>query len=117
MEKLLLFAGTTEGRELAEFLDRQGVSCHVCAATEYGGQLLDEGTCGHKIHSGRLDEAGMEALMRQEEIRMAVDATHPYAAQVSRQIRALCGILQYTGSLSENRMPVSASSAGRRGGG
>ena len=44
MEKLLLFAGTTEGRELAEFLDRQGVSCHVCAATEYGGQLLDDRT-------------------------------------------------------------------------
>ena len=90
MEKLLLFAGTTEGRELAEFLDRQGVSCHVCAATEYGGQLLDEGTCGHKIHSGRLDEAGMEALMRREEIRMAVDATHPYAAAVSSNIREAC---------------------------
>ena len=86
----MLFAGTTEGRELAEFLDRQGVSCHVCAATEYGGQLLDEGTCGHKIHSGRLDEAGMEALMRQEEIRMAVDATHPYAAAVSSNIREAC---------------------------
>lgn len=91
MEKLLLFAGTTEGRELAEFLERQGVSCHVCVATEYGEQLIDEKTSGHRVYSGRLDQNEMEILMKREGIRVAVDATHPYAAVVSANIRAACG--------------------------
>ncbi len=90
MEKLLLFAGTTEGRELAEFLERQGVSCHVCVATEYGEQLIDEKTSGHRVYSGRLDQNEMAALMEREGIRVAVDATHPYAAVVSANIRAAC---------------------------
>lgn len=90
MEKLLLFAGTTEGRELAEFLERQGVSCHVCVATEYGEQLIDEKTSGHRVYSGRLDQNEMEILMKREGIRVAVDATHPYAAVVSANIRAAC---------------------------
>ncbi|MDD2959057.1 MAG: precorrin-6A reductase [Lachnospiraceae bacterium] len=90
MNKLLLFAGTTEGRELAEFLDRQGVACDVSTATEYGGHLLEESTAGHDIHSGRLSEEEMEGLIDQEQITMVVDATHPYAVLVSDNIRAVC---------------------------
>lgn len=36
MKNILLFAGTTEGRLLAEYLIHQPVSLHVCVATEYG---------------------------------------------------------------------------------
>ncbi len=88
MSELLLFAGTTEGRELAEFLERQGMSCHICVATEYGEALLDhEATC-HKIHAGRLTAPEMEQMMREYAITDVVDATHPYAAVVSDNIRA-----------------------------
>ena len=90
MNKLLLFAGTTEGRMLAEFLERQGISCDVCVATEYGEQLLDEHASHHRIHAGRLDQEEMEALMRQQGITITVDATHPYAAVVSENIKEAC---------------------------
>ena len=39
-EKLCLFAGTTEGRQLAELLG-PAVPLTVCVATEYGEVLLD----------------------------------------------------------------------------
>lgn len=90
MKSLLIFAGTTEGRELAEFLDRQGVSCDVCVATEYGEQLLDENTTGHRIHRGRLTEAEMAELMERRQTELTVDCTHPYAAVVSENIRKAC---------------------------
>lgn len=90
MNKLLLFAGTTEGRELAEFLERQEIFCDICVATEYGEWLLDEKTSGHRIHAGRLEEAQMRDLMEQERITHVVDATHPYAAAVSENIQAAC---------------------------
>lgn len=90
MNNLLIFAGTTEGRELAEFLERQGVSCDVCVATEYGEQLLDENTTGHRIHRGRLTEDEMTELMARQRIELTVDCTHPYAAVVSENIRNAC---------------------------
>ena len=43
MCKILLFGGTTEGRELAAFLNTQPCETTVCVATEYGQALLPEG--------------------------------------------------------------------------
>ena len=42
MCKVIVFAGTTEGREIAEFLERRQIPGHICVATEYGEQLLPE---------------------------------------------------------------------------
>lgn len=52
--RIFLFAGTTEGRQLAGYLKRQQIPCRVMAATEYGGWLLD----GSSGETGRKDEAG-----------------------------------------------------------
>ena len=43
MPKLCVFAGTTEGREIAEFLAEQSADVTVCVATEYGETLLPQG--------------------------------------------------------------------------
>ena len=42
MCKVIVFAGTTEGRQLAQFLEKRQVPAHICVATEYGEQLLGE---------------------------------------------------------------------------
>ena len=42
MCNICVFAGTTEGRELVEFLAGQPVQATVCVATEYGETLLPE---------------------------------------------------------------------------
>ena len=86
MYKVLLFAGTTEGRELCGYLAGCGVQVTACVATEYGQTLID-GQPNVRVHSGRLDEEQMEALMRQD-FSMVIDATHPYAAVVSENILA-----------------------------
>ena len=41
--KILIYAGTTEGRRLAEFLVKREVSVHVCVATEYGEESAARG--------------------------------------------------------------------------
>lgn len=88
-QKLLLFAGTTEGRMLAEQL--AGIlDLVVCVATAYGRALIPEELDGVHIHTGRLDAAGMAALMERTQFAYAVDATHPYAAEASENIRAAC---------------------------
>ena len=59
---ILLFGGTSEGRELAEWLSGEGFGLTLCVATEYGASLVPE-LPGLEVHTGRLDRSGMEQLL------------------------------------------------------
>ena len=82
--KILLFGGTGEGRALAEWMLSRGLDATVCVATEYGQTLLPPGA---QVHVGRLDEPAMGAMMAGG-YTLVIDATHPYAVEVTRNIRA-----------------------------
>ena len=88
MYKLCVFAGTADGRALIHWLAPQA-SVLACAATEYGGELLEE-IPGAEVSAQRLDGAAMETLFRQRRFDCVVDATHPYAPIVTENIRAAC---------------------------
>ena len=90
MYKAIVFAGTTEGYALCEFLAENRVSVYACAATEYGGSLLQENEFLH-VSAGRLKTEDMEELFRKENPEIVLDATHPYAAEVTKNIRTACG--------------------------
>ena len=90
MYSLCVFAGTTEGRRLVEFLAGQPVSVLACAATEYGGALIAEGG-NVEISARRLDAGEMAALFARRRFDAVIDATHPYAVQASKSIAAACG--------------------------
>lgn len=86
--QVLLFAGTTEGREIAEFLRRHRIRTRVCMATEYGGSLI-QGDDYLEVSHHRMDEGEMEEAMgeMEEAGALVIDATHPYAAQVTANIQ------------------------------
>lgn len=87
-EKLCIFAGTTEGRALAKALCG-AYSLTVCVATDYGKELLD-GIVGIDVRVGRMDAAKMAAFIRESGFSRVVDATHPYALEVSQNIISAC---------------------------
>lgn len=89
MYKLCVFAGTTEGRELVELLEGQPVAVTACVATEYGETLLTARE-NLTISAGRLRREEMEALLRREGFDLVVDATHPYAKEVTEHIAGAC---------------------------
>ena len=89
MCKLCVFAGTTEGRELVEFLSTQNVTVTACVATEYGETLLTPRD-NLTISAQRLTCEEMEALFSRENFDMVVDATHPYASAVTENIATAC---------------------------
>lgn len=81
---IVIFSGTTEGRRLSRALAGSGVPVQVCVATEYG--KVDQGTCpGVEVHTGRLDCDAMQQLLGRD--TLCIDATHPYAEQVTKNIR------------------------------
>lgn len=89
MQRILIFAGTTEGRELAEFLQNYDVQVLVSTATEYGKACINERE-NIEVMSGRLNQEEMEDLIRDKRIDLVLDATHPFAVLVTEHIRAAC---------------------------
>ena len=83
--RVLLFGGTAEGHTLACRLAQAGHQVTCCVATEYGRDVL-EPTAGLEVRTGRMDQNAMAAEMGRG-YACVVDATHPYAAQVSENIR------------------------------
>lgn len=82
--KLLLLAGTTEGRLLTRQLARRpGMELTVCVATPYGRELLEPLPPGVAVLAGRLTREQMAGTLRQRGIELVVDATHPYAREVT----------------------------------
>lgn len=89
MYKICVFAGTTEGREMVDFLSSQRVTVTACVATEYGETLLEPAE-NLTLSAKRLTEAEMEDKFREEHFDIVVDATHPYASVVTENISAAC---------------------------
>lgn len=89
MYKAIVFAGTTEGYAICNFLAENGVSVYACAATEYGGSLLKEKEFLH-VSAGRLKTEDLEELFHKSAPEIVLDATHPYAAEVTKNIRKAC---------------------------
>lgn len=85
---ILLFAGTSEGRELAQRLAAMPLSLTVSVATEYGLEMLRDLPDTVSVMTGRMDGAAMAGLLARESFSLIVDATHPYAILATDNIRA-----------------------------
>ena len=89
MKQVIVFAGTTEGRLVSEWLARQGVETLCSVATEYGRQLVEE--IPHlSVCRGRMTPERMCEVFEEEGRPLVVDLTHPYASAVSENIRGAC---------------------------
>ncbi len=90
----LVFAGTSEGRQLAGFLKEHHIYAEICVATEYGEQLLESETSEYvQVHTGRMDASEMELRIRElkaDGLKAVIDATHPHAVEVTANIRQAC---------------------------
>ena len=83
--KAVIFSGTTEGRTLSRAVAALGADVTVCVATDLGAE--EQGCApGITVRAGRLDAGEMTALL--QGAALCVDATHPYATEATRNIRA-----------------------------
>ena len=97
--KVVIFGGTTEGRQLAGYLIQlnkqqkmKKIQVHVCVASEYGAQVLPEDDA-LKVHVGRLEQADMQEFLQEVQADICVDATHPYAVIVTQNIYQACKVV------------------------
>lgn len=85
--KAILFSGTTEGKEIAKFLSDNEIETIVCVATEYGKKVMEKMPY-IDINVGRLEIKQMKDIINN--VDFVIDATHPYATQVTKNIKFVC---------------------------
>ena len=79
---ILVFGGTTEGRKAVEMLEEAGNAYYY--STKTGEQDI---TLHHGIRlDGAMDGDAMLAFCREHDIRLMVDAAHPFAVQLHQTI-------------------------------
>lgn len=105
MSRIVLFAGTTEGRRIVRWMEEKEVELLVCTATDYGKELVEELVEEHnhdekiannnknqriKVYSGRMSEEKMKEFLQKQSQDWVIDATHPYATEVTANIKRAC---------------------------
>ena len=87
---ILVFGGTTEGRKAAEVLEKAGTPYFYSTKTGEQEVTLHHGT----FISGAMSQEAMLAFCREHEIRLVVDAAHPFATQLHETITRVSSDLQ-----------------------
>lgn len=113
--KILIFGGTTEGRVLSEKLSERikinrikegsipgGEADYaidknentidrivVSVASDYGEKMLHD-ISGIEVHVGRMERDEMVTFIKENAFDTVIDATHPFAALATANIKAAC---------------------------
>lgn len=99
---ILIIGGTTEGRVAVQVCDEAGKPYSY--STKNASQQV-ECVHGERI-SGGLDEQSMSDFCRKNDIRLIVDAAHPFAENVHRNIGATAQALQIPVIRFERNFPL-----------
>lgn len=83
-----LLGGTQDARELAVCLQACRLPVTVSVVSQYGKELAAAQELA--VQAGGLDRQGMLATFAREKIKLVIDASHPYAVQVSQYAMAAC---------------------------
>ena len=85
-----LFSGTGDGNALANEIARQGFKVVISVASEYGKQVAEQSCPGIHVVSGRLGAARRRDELKALRALAVVDATHPFAENISKQLIEIC---------------------------
>lgn len=88
---ILVLAGTQDGREIAAGLREAGYEVIASVVSEYGRELVAQS--GVPVQAAAMDEQELQQFVIQHGIRLMIDATHPYAVNVSRNARQVAANL------------------------
>ena len=87
---ILVLSGTEEGKEIVRRLHEEGLSLLTTVATGYGKKMFEQLGLEAICLQGRLDTNGFSRLIKERGIDTVVDATHPYAIEVSQNAMDAC---------------------------
>jgi precorrin-3B C17-methyltransferase len=88
-----VFSGTADGNALAAELSGRGHRVIVSTASDYGAELASIAVPNVEIRSGRQGVTARRNQLQQSRAVAIIDATHPFATEISNQLTQLSGEL------------------------
>jgi precorrin-6A/cobalt-precorrin-6A reductase len=86
---IALFLGTSEGKKILSLLNTFTEDIFISTATCYGGELLRD--YKYKVlNTAPLDKASLAKAFKENNIRVVVDGSHPYATEITKTLMDLC---------------------------
>ncbi len=86
---ILVLGGTSDSLKVCDRLESIGIQEFVLSvATEFGRELAQ--SHASEIVNGKMNKNEMVEFIKENEIRQVIDATHPYAVEVSRNAMDAC---------------------------
>jgi precorrin-6A/cobalt-precorrin-6A reductase len=85
---ILVLGGTKDGRDLAALLTEKGYQIMISVFSDYGKELIQLNK--DLVHAGALNTDGFIAFIHKNKINLIVDASHPYAVNVSQNAMEAC---------------------------
>lgn len=82
-DRLWLIGGTTESAALAQEIAALGLPCTVTVVTKAAEALYPKSPM-LRIQVGRLDAAQIERFLQEQRIVAVLDASHPFAVEISK---------------------------------
>ncbi|ERT06006.1 precorrin-6x reductase [Lyngbya aestuarii BL J] len=91
--KIWLIGGTSESATLANIITSAQIPCIVSVTTDSAKNLYDSESSSLKIWVGKLDNVQIYSFIQQQNIAAILDASHPYAVEISKL--AIATSIQY----------------------
>lgn len=79
---ILVLGGTLEGREITGLLAGRGARVLTTVASGYGAEMLSPHIPA-EVLVGQLDAGALDRLVTEREVKLIIDATHPYAREIT----------------------------------
>ena len=88
-----LIVGTSEGKNILSLLNEFTEDILISTATAYGGDILKEYKY-KMLNTKPLDMSGLQDLFMEQGVKTVVDASHPYATEITKNCKKACEDLQ-----------------------
>src|SRR5665647_220787 len=86
-----LIVGTSEGKNILAGLNEFTEDIFISTATTYGAELLKD--YKYKVFNmSPLDLVGLMQVIRNNDIKIIIDASHPYALEITKNAMEACKI-------------------------
>jgi precorrin-6A/cobalt-precorrin-6A reductase len=84
-----LILGTSEGKKIVSLLNEFTDDLFITTATSYGGELLKEFKY-KELNSKPLSKEELKRIIEEKNINIIIDASHPYALEITKMTKAIC---------------------------
>ncbi|GAA0179462.1 cobalt-precorrin-6A reductase [Clostridium sediminicola] len=84
-----LILGTSEGKNIVSLLNEFTDDLFITTATSYGGELLKEFKY-KELNSKPLAKEELKEIIQEKNINIIIDATHPYAVEITKMTKSIC---------------------------